>query len=456
MDSINPVDGTTIAHYDAHAPEQVDEVLDRSVNGAAKWAATPLADRAAALERLADLLERDAERLGHLITTEMGKPIAQARAEANKCAWAARHYAAHAREMLAPQQIEMDDGEAYVQYLPLGEVLGIMPWNYPLCQAFRAAVPIMAAGNGFLLMHAGNVSGCALAMRELVAEAGFPGGAFEVVLISGSEASSLLSDPRIAAATLTGSERAGSAMAASAGEELKKTVLELGGSDPYVVLADADVTAAAQTAVTARFQNTGQSCIAAKRFLVVEDVADEFIQTFVDGATALTQGDPTDENVYLGPLARPDLRDNVADQVQRTVEAGGTVLTGGETPQGPGAFYPATVVVVPDTTVPMMQEEVFGPAAAVLRVPDEATAVEVANQTGFGLSSSLWTNDLDRGRELAGQIHAGGCYINSMVASDPRLPFGGIKRSGYGRELAWFGITEFTNAQTVRVATSSP
>lgn len=453
MRTVNPATGQQVAVYPDHDDLDVDRVLTEVASAFPDWSGRSAEDRAEPLWRMATLLRERTEAYATLITTEMGKPHAEAAGEVQKCAWVCEHYAEHVAGMLAGEPIDVGpDAEAYVQYLPLGAVLAIMPWNFPFWQVFRAAVPIMTAGNTMVLKHAESVTGCSLAIEELFADAGYPENAFRSLLIPGRRASDVVADDRIAGATLTGSERAGRSVAAAAGDAIKPTVLELGGSDPFIVLDDADVGAAAQTAVRARFQNAGQSCIAAKRFIVTESVADDFLEAFVASTEALTVGDPDDPATDLGPMARYDLRDELDDQVQRTVDAGGTVLVGGEPVDGPGAYYSATVIEVPDVDSPAMQEETFGPVAAVLRVPDEDAAIEAANATTFGLSASLWTTDPERARRLAPRIKAGGCFVNALTASDPRLPFGGVRRSGYGRELAWFGIRAFTNAQTVRIS----
>ncbi|HSV67985.1 MAG TPA: NAD-dependent succinate-semialdehyde dehydrogenase [Mycobacteriales bacterium] len=450
MRSINPATGELIAEYDEHTDAEVDAILGRARTAYQGWRRTSLVDRAAALGRVAALLRKERDEHAALMTTEMGKPLDQARAEVDKCAWACDYYAQHGERLLAPTVVPTEAAESYVQYLPLGPVLAVMPWNFPYWQLFRAGAAILLAGNVVLLKHAENVTGCARAIVDLLAEAGLGEDVVQSLRLPGARTPALLADDRIAAATLTGSTRAGSTLAAAAGRAIKKCVLELGGSDPFIVLADADVPRAAEWATRARFQNTGQSCIAAKRLIVAEPVAEEFEAELVRRVEALTVGDPTLPGTDLGPLARADLRDTLAGQVRRTVEAGGVVLTGGVAVAEPGFYYTPTVVrVEAGSGAPMLVEETFGPAVAVLRVPDARTAIEVANDTPYGLSSNLWTRDLDRARRLAGELAAGSCFVNGMTASDLRLPFGGVKRSGYGRELGSFGPREFVNIQTV-------
>ncbi len=460
MQSINPATGELIAEYAEHTAAEVEAILGRAAQAFAGWRRTPVADRAQGLGRVAALLRRDRDAHAALMTAEMGKPINQALAEVDKCAWVCDYYAEHAEAMLAPAPARTDAVDSYVQFLPLGPVLAVMPWNFPYWQVFRAGAAILAAGNPILLKHAENVTGCALALERLFAEAGLPEHVVQAVLLSGPRTTPLVSDRRVVAATLTGSDRAGAAVAAAAGAAIKKCVLELGGSDPFIVLEDADVPAAAEWAAKARFQNTGQSCIAAKRLIVVESVADEFEAELVRRVQALEVGDPTKDSTDLGPMARADLRDALTGQVRRTVSAGADVLVGWDPRSGkrpgaePGFYFTPTVVRLSrkNTETAMMREETFGPAVALVRVPGEDAAVALANESPYGLSSNLWTRDLDRARRLSAEIQAGACFVNGMTASDPRLPFGGIKRSGYGRELAEFGIREFVNAQTVYIA----
>jgi succinate-semialdehyde dehydrogenase/glutarate-semialdehyde dehydrogenase len=379
----------------------------------------------------------------------MGKPIAEAEAEVEKCAWNCDFYAEKAEEFLAPEPVASNASASMVVFDPLGVVLAIMPWNYPFWQLFRFLAPALAAGNGAVLKHASNVPQCALAIEEVVREAGAPAGLFRTLLIGASAVESLIEDPRIAAVTLTGSTEVGSLVASQAGRQLKKQVLELGGSDPFIVLADADVQEAAAVATRARFQNVGQSCIAAKRFIVEESVADAFVAALCAKVEAFVVGDPMQRETNIGPLARANLRDDLHSQVERSVAAGAELRAGGKPIDGPGFFYPPTILdrVSPDMAA--FAEETFGPAAAVIRVRDAEEAIELANATEFGLGAALWTRDLARAGELARRIEAGAVFINGMVASDPRLPFGGIKKSGYGRELGVFGIREFTNIKTV-------
>ncbi len=460
MQSINPATGELIEEYVEHTDAEVDAVLSRGARAFDGWRRTPVRERAAALARVAEVLRRDRDRHAALMTTEMGKPLSQALAEVDKCAWACEYYAENAERMLAPERVQTEAVDSYVQFLPLGPVLAVMPWNFPYWQLFRAGAAILAAGNTIVLKHAENVTGCALALERLFAEAGLPEHVVQTVVLSARRTTPLVNDPRIVAATLTGSERAGSAVAAAAGESIKKCVLELGGSDPFIVLEDADVPAAAEWAVRSRFQNAGQSCIAAKRLIVAEPVAAEFEAELVRRVQALEVGEPTKDSTDVGPMARADLRDALTRQVRRTVSAGADVLAGwdprsGKRPgAGPGFYFTPTVVRLSGevTDTAMMREETFGPAVALVRVPDEDAAIALANDSPYGLSSNLWTGDQDRARRLSTQIQAGACFVNGMTASDPRMPFGGIKRSGYGRELAEFGIREFVNIQAVYIA----
>lgn len=449
LTSLNPANGQVLAQFDEHDGAAIEQRLAAAAAAQRDWGRRDVEARMPLLASVASTLRRNAEAWSRLITLEMGKPLAEARAEIEKSAMTCAFYAEQAPAMLADTPVASAASDSRVVHDPLGVLLAVMPWNYPFWQALRAIAPAIAAGNAVLLKHASNVPQCARAIEALFREAGAPAGLYGTLLVGAGTVPALIADRRVSAVTFTGSTPAGRAIASAAGQALKKQVLELGGSDPFIVLADADVELAAQVAVKARFQNTGQSCIAAKRFIVEEAVAERFVQAFVAGAQALVLGDPLQEGVQLGAMARTSLRDELHGQVQRSIEQGAVLRIGGQCPEGPGAFYPATVLdhVAPDMVAGC--EEVFGPAAAILRVRDVQQAVAVANGTDFGLGAALWTADLDRARGLARQLEAGAVFVNGMVASDPRLPFGGIKQSGYGRELGLQGLREFTNTKTV-------
>lgn len=447
--SFNPATDAVLTEYDAHDASAIEQKLERAATAQREWARTPVAERMALLRRVAHTLREQKAGLAPLATLEMGKPLAEAVGEVEKCAWNFDVYADAAPGMLQDQVVPSSATDSRMVYDPLGIVLAVMPWNYPFWQVMRAAAPVLAGGNGMVLKHASNVPQCALALEEVFVKAGAPAGLFTTLLVGSGEVKRLIEDRRISAVTFTGSTPAGRSIASQAGQALKKQVLELGGSDPFIVLADADVEAAATVAVKARFQNTGQSCIAAKRFIVEHGVADRFVEAFVAGARKLVVGDPMTEGNTQGAMAKRNLRDELHAQVEASVQQGAKLLLGGKPVAGPGAFYEPTVLdqVTPDMTA--AKEETFGPAAAILRVADAAEAVRVANGTPFGLGAALWTNDLDRARQLTRQIDAGAVFVNGMVASDPRLPFGGTKESGYGRELGVLGLHEFTNIKTV-------
>ncbi|WP_230532101.1 NAD-dependent succinate-semialdehyde dehydrogenase [Microvirga roseola] len=447
--SINPATGETLRSFDEHGPDDIARALDEAARAQRAWAEIPVSERVRVLSKAAQVLRARKAEFGALITAEMGKPILEAEAEVEKCAWNCEFYAEKAEEFLAPEIIPSNATESAVVFDPLGVVLAIMPWNYPFWQLFRFLAPAVAAGNGAILKHASNVPQCALAIEEVLREAGTPEGLFRTLLISPSAVEGLIADPRIAAVTLTGSTEVGSLVASQAGSHIKKQVLELGGSDPFIVLADADVQEAAAVATRARFQNVGQSCIAAKRFIVEKSVADAFVEALCSHVKALKVIDPMQRDSNIGPMARANLRDELHSQVERTVAAGAELKLGGRPMEGPGYFYEPTVLdcVTPD--MPAFAEETFGPAAAVVRARDAEEAIRFANTTEFGLGAALWTRDIDNARRLARRIEAGAVFINGMVASDPRLPFGGIKKSGYGRELGAFGIREFTNIKSV-------
>ncbi|NGO42376.1 NADP-dependent succinic semialdehyde dehydrogenase [Streptomyces ureilyticus] len=453
--TVNPANGETLKTYDALGAEEIERRLARADAAFRTYRTTSFTERAQRLRRAADLLEADTQDTARVMTTEMGKPIKQARAEAAKCAKAMRWYADHAEELLAdeegPESEARDSGASrvIVRYRPLGPVLAVMPWNFPLWQVIRFAAPALMAGNVGLLKHASNVPQTALYLEDLFHRAGFPEGCFQTLLIGTGEVEGILRDERVRAATLTGSEPAGRAVASVAGDEVKKTVLELGGSDPYVVMPSADLDRAAKTAVTARVQNTGQSCIAAKRFIVHTDVFDAFAERFTAGMKALKVGDPMDEDTEVGPLSSEQGRDGLAELVDEAVESGATVLCGGERPDRPGWYYPPTVLADVTPAMRIHREETFGPVATLYRAVGLDEAVEIANDSPFGLSSNVWTRDETDVDRFVRDLEAGGVYVNGMTASHPAFPFGGVKRSGYGRELAGHGIREFCNITTV-------
>ncbi|MEU9877370.1 NADP-dependent succinic semialdehyde dehydrogenase [Streptomyces phaeochromogenes] len=453
--TVNPANGETLKTYDALSAEEIEHRLATAEAAFHTHRTTSFAERAQLLHRAADLLEGDAQDIARVMTTEMGKPVKQARAEATKCAKAMRWYADHAEKLLADEEGDTADAQdsgasrVLVRYRPLGPVLAVMPWNFPLWQVIRFAAPALMAGNVGLLKHASNVPQTALYLEDLFRRAGYPEGCFQTLLIGSGAVEDVLRDPRVKAATLTGSEPAGRAVASVAGDEVKKTVLELGGSDPYVVMPSADVERAAQVAVTARVQNNGQSCIAAKRFIVHTDVFDAFAERFTAGMKALTVGDPLDENTDVGPLSTEQGRDDLEELVDDAVESGATVLCGGERPDGSGWYYPPTVLtdITPEMRIHL--EEAFGPVATLYRAADLDEAVAIANDTPFGLSSNVWTRDETEIDRFVRDLEAGGVYVNGMTASHPAFPFGGVKRSGYGRELSGHGIREFCNITTV-------
>jgi len=450
MEAHNPATGERVDTYEDDSPSEVDAALDRAVETFSEWRERPMHERERLLADAADVLRERKQEYGELMTREMGKPISQAVAEVEKCAWACDHYAEHASAYLEADQHASPPGTSVkTVHDPLGPVLAVMPWNFPFWQVFRFAAPYLTAGNVGLLKHASNVPGCAEAIADVFREAGYPEGVFQTLLIPSDRVDDVVADDRVRAATLTGSGPAGRAIASTAGEHLKKTVLELGGSDPYVVLDDADVETAAKTGAWARNQNGGQSCIAAKRFVAVDEVYDEFLDQFVDAIQSLTVGDPMDEETDIGPQAREDLMQDLHEQVEASVDAGANVVTGGEPLDREGAYYPPTVLTDVPEGCPADSEELFGPVASVYRVPDEEAAIEKANDTQFGLGASLWTTDLDRADRLSREIEAGCVYVNELVKSDPRVPFGGVGESGYGRELSEAGIKEFVNRKTV-------
>ncbi len=452
IESINPATGELIERFTPHTQSEVAAALAACFEAWRGWRTRPMEERSALMHRAAERLREESAHHARLMSEEMGKPIREAHAEVEKCAWVCDYYADTASAHLAIEEAESDGSRAFVRFDPLGPVLAVMPWNFPYWQVFRFAAPALMAGNAGLLKHASNVPRCALAIERLFRDAGFPADLFRTLLIGGDQVGSVIDDPRVAAVTLTGSEPAGRQVAARAGAALKKQVMELGGSDPFVVLDDAELDTCCAVATTARCLNSGQSCIAAKRFIVVQSRLEAFTEAFAARLRALRVGDPLDEETEVGPLARPDLRDELHDQVVRSVERGARVVCGGERPEGPGAYYPPTLLADVAPGQPAYEEELFGPVAAVIAARDEAEAIRIANDTRFGLGASIWTADTARGEQLAARIDAGAVFINGMVKSDPRLPFGGIKASGYGRELGRYGIREFVNIKTVWVA----
>jgi len=445
--SVNPATGTAVGTYPGHTDEEVRKILEAVGVAQRNWAELSVEDRAVPFRKIAAHLRAEAAELSRLMAVEMGKPVAQGRAEILKCADNCDFYVLHAGSLLEDESLK--PGRSLLRYQPLGTVLAVMPWNFPFWQVLRAAVPILMAGNAMVLKHASNVMGAAVAIEMLMKDAGLLPDVFRTLRITSGQVAGVIRHPVVAGVTLTGSEAAGRAVTEVAGAVLKPTVLELGGSDPFIVLADADIPEAARVGAWARNQNSGQSCIAAKRFLVEESVHDLFVGALLEHVRTLRMGDPLDPETELGPLAREDLRDDLHAQVVRSVESGATLLLGGEIPSGPGAYYPATIL---DDVVPGMaafDEETFGPVAAIVRVRDEADAVRMANLSRFGLGASVWTGDLERGDRIASRIESGMVFINSMSRSDSWLPFGGIKASGFGRELWAPGIRSFTNAKTV-------
>jgi succinate-semialdehyde dehydrogenase / glutarate-semialdehyde dehydrogenase len=445
----NPATGELIRVFDPHSSAVVDAKIQKAHDAFRAHRRTTFADRAAKMLRAAEILEKEKDRWARLMTLEMGKTLKSAGDEALKCAWACRYYAEHAEHMLADEAVASNAGKSFIAYQPLGVVLAVMPWNFPFWQVFRFAAPALMAGNGGLLKHASNVPQCALAIEEILCRAGFSEGEFLTLLIESSQVARVIDDPRVAAATLTGSEPAGRQVASQCGKQIKRTVLELGGSDPFIVMPSANLEEAAATAVKARCINNGQSCIAAKRFIVHDSIYAEFERRFVEGMKALKVGDPMAAGTDVGPLATAQIVGELDDQVKRAVAGGGRLLTGGKRISGPGNFYEPTALGEVPKSCPVYYEEIFGPVAMLFRVSGVEEAIEVANDSDFGLASSVWTNDEAERALFVGEIEAGAVFVNGMVASDPRLPFGGIKNSGYGRELSAFGIREFVNIKTV-------
>jgi succinate-semialdehyde dehydrogenase/glutarate-semialdehyde dehydrogenase len=450
MVAVNPATGETIKTYHEMTPEEVKAEIENANNAHLAWRKTDFAHRASLMKTAAGVLRDNVDDYARLMAMEMGKPIRDGRSEIDKCAWVCDYYADNAEKFLERELIETDASKSFISYQPLGVILAVMPWNFPFWQVFRFAAPALMAANGGVLKHSSNVPGCALAIEDVFRRAGFPEYIFRTLLVGSNQVDAIIEHPLVKAATLTGSTPAGRAVAKKAGEMLKKTVLELGGSDPYVILEDADVESAAVTCVASRLINSGQSCIAAKRFVVVQSVRRQFEDLFVQYMKAKKMGDPLREDTDIGPQARQDLRDDLHRQVVDSIKIGARCLLGGEIPYGKGAYYSPTVLTDVKKGMPAYDEELFGPVAAIIPAKDEVDAVRIANDSVFGLGAAVFTSDKSIGERIAEfDLEAGCCFVNSFVKSDPRLPFGGIKESGYGRELSYFGIREFVNIKTV-------
>lgn len=452
MKTINPATGEIIQEYESMSFNEVDRIISKADESQKDWSQKNYDERSVYLMKIAEILRSRKQNLGKLMAQEMGKPVAQGEGEAEKCAWVCEYYAKNAQRFLEDKMVETDASKSYITYNPLGVVLSIMPWNFPFWQLFRFAAPSLMAGNAVILKHSENVTGCALEIEDIIHSAGIPGELFRTILVPSEEMKAVIQHEKIAAVTLTGSTNAGKIVASQAGEKIKKTVLELGGSDPYIILKDADLEQAAETCAASRLINSGQSCIAAKRFIVEEDVYDEFLELFTSAMKSKKMGDPFEEDVDIGPQAREDLRDDLHKQVQDSIELGAKLLLGGEIPDQKGAYYPPTLLAEVKPGMPAFDEELFGPAAAVIKAKDEFDAIELANNSVFGLGAAIFSANVVRAEEIAAKkLQAGCCFVNEFVRSDPRLPFGGVKESGYGRELGLFGIREFVNVKTVYV-----
>jgi succinate-semialdehyde dehydrogenase / glutarate-semialdehyde dehydrogenase len=451
LDAVNPATGETIKTYDEMTPQQAAAAVEEAHAAWKSWRTTPFSERARPMKKAAGILRERKEELARLMALEMGKPFKQGIAEAEKCALGCDYYAEHAEAHLAPEIVKTEATKSYVAFEPLGVVLAVMPWNFPFWQVFRFAAPALMAGNTGVLKHASNVPGCAMAIEDVFVQAGFPKGVFRTLLIGSRQVKAIIEHSLVRAVTLTGSTPAGKAVASQAGAALKKTVLELGGSDPYIILEDADLDHAVNTCATSRLINSGQSCVNAKRFIVVDPLAAAFTEKLVAAMKARRVGDPLAEDTDIGPQARPDLRDELHKQVIDSIAKGARLLLGGEIPPGNGSFYPPTVLAGVTPGMPAYEEELFGPVASIFAARDEADAVRIANDSIFGLGAAVFTRDVARGERVARELDAGCTFVNTLVASDPRLPFGGIKESGYGRELGTYGIKEFVNLKTVYV-----
>jgi succinate-semialdehyde dehydrogenase/glutarate-semialdehyde dehydrogenase len=452
MKAINPATGELIKEYEEHFEQEVADIIEKTHNEYLGWRETSFAKRRESMLKAAEILRKNVDDYARTMTLEMGKTISESRAEIQKSAWVCDYYAENAERFLADEIIETDASRSFVAFQPLGVVLAVMPWNFPFWQVFRFAAPALMAGNGAVLKHASNVPGCALAIEKIFYEAGFPPDIFRTLLISSSKVENVIRNPHIKAVTLTGSEPAGMEVASIAGSEIKKTVLELGGSDPYVVLEDADIPACVSTSVTARMINQGQSCIAAKRFIVVGSLVEQFEKQQVEMMSSMKVGDPLHEETRVGPMARTDLLEELDAQVRESIAKGARLLCGGKKVDGPGAYYQPTVLSDVKKGMPVYEQETFGPVSAVIPVADTEEAIAVANDSEFGLGGSVWSRDINKAEAVARRIEAGAVFINGMTKSDPRLPFGGIKKSGYGRELSHYGIKEFVNIKTIWIA----
>ncbi|HYW34832.1 MAG TPA: NAD-dependent succinate-semialdehyde dehydrogenase [Balneolaceae bacterium] len=454
MKTINPATGETIKEYELMDDEEISSIIKNADAAQQQWAKKSFRERAKILNRIAAALEDQKEEVAELMAREMGKPLPQGQSEAEKCAWVCKYYAEHAADFLQDESIQTDASESFVTFPPVGTVLAIMPWNFPFWQLFRFGAPALMAGNAAVLKHAPNVTGCALKIESILHDAGIPETLFRTIIADIDQTQQVIENNHIQAVTLTGSVRAGKAVAKKAGGELKKTVLELGGSDPSIILKDADLEKAAESCVNSRLNNSGQSCIAAKRFIVVQDVYDDFLSAVKEKMKIRRMGDPLrDENINIGPMAREDLRDELHEQVAKSIDAGAVCLMGGKIPERKGFFYPPTILENVQRGMPAYEEELFGPVASFIQVSDEEEAINIANDTSYGLGASVYSKNAEHAREIAAKkLQAGCCFVNDFVKSDPRLPFGGIKNSGYGRELSYYGIKEFVNKKTVYVA----
>jgi succinate-semialdehyde dehydrogenase / glutarate-semialdehyde dehydrogenase len=452
IQSVNPATEELIRTYEEMDEQTVEDILDNSYKEFLSWRKFSLAKRAELMIKAAAVLKLKKEEIARTMTLEMGKLYTQSKAEVDKCVWVCEHYAEKTEEYIKDEKVETDASKSFITYQPLGPILAVMPWNFPLWQVIRFAAPALMAGNSGVLKHASNVTGSALLIEEVFREAGFPENLFRTIVIPSGRVAGVIGNKNIQAVTLTGSVGAGKSVASAAGKVLKKTVLELGGSDPYLILKDADLEKASETCVTSRLINNGQSCIAAKRFIIVEDIYNEFVEHFIQKMSNKVMGDPFFENTELGPLASKSSRDELHNQVTESVKKGAKVLTGGNIPDMKGAFYPATIISDVKPDMPAYDEEIFGPVASLIKVKDEEEAIRIANDSIFGLGAAVFTADKKRGEEIASkELHAGCCFVNEYVRSDPRLPFGGVKESGYGRELSYFGIREFMNIKSVYI-----